>query len=423
MALIPVTIALLNLLLSLGRLYATFSQRRLIATVWFLISYFSFFELLLVFHGPFSHLSGMYGKMIYVNYDTIEYVSGYVLVCNILFAVSEMVVWRLFGRRCTDETWRVPRNFRLANAFRYIMAPVLIVSVAWYAIKMRGLGYAGYVGFKESNWPAVFTGASTPLISVCMMQRRYFWAMVATIPFIWFIFQMSIRSFALMSLIPVAAIVVYQRATAAESSKGGRAKFMIVAAGILSLLLCLGGLVSFFKSGHFEFPDAGLPQGMNVAVKQAAALKSYTGWNSLEIYGTNIISPFYRLFNVKIPRIISTPEHIAWLLEGVPPGGFSFFHFPMLWYSDAFVSFGAAGVFLGILWGVLISLAEAIMYRSSMLLAVLLPYYVWHWYMVCRGATDIATVQTAYCLYITIFFFMFARLFSAGGPAPRRETA
>ncbi len=398
--------AALNLLLSLYRLYATISKRRLVAVFWFLISYFSLFELLLVIGGTFSRMRGWNAQRIIVDENTIAYVAVYVFVCNTLFAISEMATWRLFGKNCDELTWWIPRDYGIANAFRYVLAPVLLFAAALYAFKMRGLGYTGYVEYKESNWPSVFMGSATPLIAVSMMQRRFLWVVVAMVPFIFFTIQMNIRSFALMSMIPAAIIFVYQLLTDPQYDNKKRTKLLIKSAFIVTLLVFFSGLVTYIKARHFELPDAGLPYGMNLAFQQTMKLKKFTEWNSLQIYSKNILSPFYRLFNIDIPRIVDTPQHIAWLLDGAPPGGRSYYHYPVLWYSDAYVSFGKAGVAMGILWGVLISLTEAVMYRSRILLGLLLPYYIWHWYMICRGATGIATVQIAYCLYITILIFL-----------------
>src|ERR1039457_2639299 len=133
-----VYIAALNLLLSLFRLRATLLQRRLVAVYWFLISYFSFFELILVFNGSFSRMRGWNAQRLYVSEDTIAYVAVYVFVCNTLFAFAEMATWRLFGKKCDELTWRIPKDYTIANAFRYFLAPVLLFAAALYAFKMRG---------------------------------------------------------------------------------------------------------------------------------------------------------------------------------------------------------------------------------------------------------------------------------------------
>jgi hypothetical protein len=404
-------LAILNLALCTGRFLKTLFERRLITAAWFLLSYFGLFMLLLTIEGPFRFLQGFTAQYVYIKEPTITFASGYMLICNLLFFVSEYLAWRLLGRKVVEQ-WELPRRDTTLSVLKGILACFLVGGTFFYWTKMKGLGYTQYVELMGTNWPIVFFWASGPLISICALQRRYFFAAIGTIPFLFFAYKLQVRSFALLSLIPAVIIFVMQVLYRSALLTSKRKAFRIVAGGLLAmaLLAVVSGFLTYTKSGKGGFPDAGLPYGMNMAIEGTQKTRVYTGWVSMRKYGENIVMPFYKLFNIELSRDIDTPTHIAHLIDGVPKLWPRYFHYPVLWYADAFVSFGNAGLLLGLLWGLIFSFFEYLIRRSALVLGLFLPFYVWHTYMFCRGATAIATVPFAYTFYVVLMVWCMATI-------------
>jgi hypothetical protein len=65
-----------------------------------------------------------------------------------------------------------------------------------------------------------------------------------------------------------------------------------------------------------------------------------------------------------------------------------------------------AGLWLPILWAGILTVWEAFMLRYPIMVALLLPYYAWHAYMLVRGAPAIATVPFSYAFYVSAFVFL-----------------
>jgi hypothetical protein len=382
-------------------------KRRLISAFWFLISYFSIFFCQLAVEGQFKIRQGFTGDIIAVNENTILNCVVFVFAFNILFALSEMTMWGLFSRG-NAIIWNLPQTPAI-TATRIILAIMLVVSGIWYFFKMQGLGYRGYVEFKGSNWPSVFFIASSGFIAFSALQKKYVTAFLGSVPFLFFMFALKVRSLALVSLIPATLIFLFQVYTADRK----KAKIRAVIYGIIILcgLLTISFFSDYYKGVKVTLPDSGMPFGFAAMVQKTLNLNQYTGWNSLQNYSVNILSPFYKLFRIDLPLSEDTPVYMAWLIDGVPKWWKIHFHYPALIYADAFVSFGRAGILLGLLWGAILSLMEVGMAKNSFFLGLFLPIYTWHTYMICRGAIAIAAGPFSYVFYILIILAVVIRFF------------
>lgn len=395
-------VAVINLAFCLLMAYFSLKQRRLTTVYWFLISYFSIFFCGLTVTGPFEHLRGFAGDYIKVQAETIYLCVVYAFFFNVLFALSEQIVWRLFSGGKTVE-WTLPRSTAV-NAMRLIFGVMLVVSLPLYFIKMRGLGYRGYVEYTGSNWPSVFFMASSVFIVLSALQRKYWLAFLATVPFLYFGFVFRVRSLALYSLIPALLVVFFQ--ISVKDGRLLRKRALWTAAICLAMLLSVSLVSDRLKGAGAGLPDSGMPYGMATMVQKTEELHHYMGMNSLHRYFVNLFMPFYKLFQLKLPTGEDTPTYMAWLIDGVPRSYRVFFHYPALVYTDAFISFGKAGVFLGLLWGAIASLMEAAMARHRLFLGVYLPIYTFHTYMICRGAIAIAAVPFTYHFYVITLVMM-----------------
>ena len=254
------------------------------------------------------------------------------------------------------------------------------------------------------EWAIVLFWASSPLITVIAMQKRWLPATVLCLPFIYFALHLQVRSFALLSLVPVIVVGFYQIANdPAARLRFARTIRYGVVGGIA--LVTLSIWVSKYKTGEVAFPDSGMPFGVVQVVTLADRFDARTGFNSLALYGWNYINPFMRLVGVMPPDLDDVPVVVARLLEGVPEDWPVYFHYPALLWTDAYLSFGWNGLWLAVLWAAIYCVWDAVMRQSPLVLALLLPYFVWHSYMWARGAIAIASVPIAYALYFSFFAF------------------
>ena len=405
---LSVAISAINLTFCVVRLWRALVTRRLIAVVWLLTAYFSLFLVLLALDGPYGMYRGFVGERVIVSTETIRYVCEYVLIFNILFAISEISVWKVMGLKRDQIKWQlITRDPRLSLA-KMAFLSFLIGGAILYWFTMQGLGYRSYVEFKESNWPIVFLWASSPWITFNVLQKKYFIGIIGTFPFLFFAVYLDIRSFALLSLVPAAIIFYFQSIEGVGGKKIKTTRLLAKGFAIFCIFVALSTAIMHKKSqdmnakGGEGLPDAGIVYGMGMAFEMTKKLDVYTGYNSLIKYSLNTVSPFLRLFQIETPVIEDTPVHIAFLIDGVPKGWAVYFHYPTLWYSDAYVSFGQSGLILAFLWGLILSLWERLMLKRPILIGLFLPFYVWHAYMLVRGATAGATVPFTYAIYIVI---------------------
>lgn len=431
---IAISIALLNLLVSVVRAWRALLTGRLVAVVWILVVYFSFFLVGLAIDGPFRQHRGFTGDVLLVKADTIRYVCSYVLTYNVLLAFGEIVTWRIFGLRRAKIQWELnPRKTSLTPLLVVFLA-LLIGGATGYWLIMEGSGYRTYVESRASNWPLVFFWASSPFITISVLQKNYLRAVLASLPFLFFAIYLDVRSFALLSLIPAAIIFYFQALHKIKVRRRKAIPLLVKGVVISAVLLALSAVVMHKKAGDMDtgnaggLPDAGMVYGMGMAFEMTNRIDEFTGYNSLIKYSLNAINPFLRLFNVEIPTIEDTPVHIAQLIDGVPKDYSAYLHYPALWYTDAYVSFGSGGVWLGLLWGILLSLWERLMLRRTLLIGLFLPFYTWHAYMLVRGAISIATVPFMYSIYIVAAVALTFMLLSSkqrrrypAGPAPLDE--
>jgi len=398
-----------NFLFCVQRLVMAFKSRRLSALVWALAAYFSFFFIFVILDGPFSKYRGFTGDTLYVRQHHIDYACYYITFFHLIFAVSERVVWKFLGVFPDRITWELPRYDRRLSAMRGIFFALLAVGGVLYWWQMRSLGYRDYVEYAGSNWSMVFLWASSPFITISMMQRRYWSAVLAAVPFVIFAVMLHVRSFALLSAIP-AVMIGYVHLWGHYQNKR-RLFSMVLAACILSGgLLGLSAVIMYQKGGHLKLPDSDMVYGTAIIIAATKHAEHHTGFNSLEGYGLNFVNPFFRLFGIERPKLIDTPVYMASLVDGVPKDWPVYYHYPTLWYADSFISFGGKGLVLAAFWALILTIWEVVILRYPAMIALMLPYYSWHTYMLIRGTPAIASVPFSYAFYISAMV-----LFAFGG--------
>ncbi len=398
-------IAIANSMFCLWRLYVAVKQGRLSAVVWTLAAYFSVLFIPVVVGGPFDNHRGFTGETFTIKQKTIAFTVYYVAAFHVLFAFTEAFAWKFIGISPVRIAWSLPRKHGGLFLIRGIFLVFLCAGGFLYWLKMRDLGYRDYVEYAGSNWPVIFLWASSPFITISMMQRRYWSAFFAGMPFMLFALMLHIRSFALLSLIP-AAVIAYFHLLTDNLHRHRLFTFTLKAGILLGLLLVLSAVIIHQKGGKISLPDSEMPYGTAIVIEAMKLDGVYTGFNSLTIYGLNIINPLIRLLDIQRPRMVDSPVYMAFLIDGVPENSSVYFHYPTLWYGDAYVSFGTNGLMLAALWAIVLTGWEAIMLRYPARIALMLPFYMWHTYMLIRGAPGIATTPVSYAVYISMLIFI-----------------
>ena len=402
---IELFVAMANLFFCLQRLLSTFKSGRLSAVVWALAVYFSFFFIFVMAAGPFSKYRGFTDDTLFVKQQTIDFSCYFIAAFHLIFGITEAIVWKLLGIPANRVTWELPRSQKHLSSLLGILLAFLCIGGSWYWWKMQGLGYRDYVEGVGSNWPQVFLWASSPFITISMMQRRYWAAALAGVPFILFAIMLNVRSFALLSLVPAVIIGLFHMWQESDTKRRLFSR-LIKASILLAGLLLLSAAIMQQKGAYVGLPDSDMAYGMPLIVEAVKLDNHYTGFNSLSIYGLNFINPFLKLLQIERPHLIDTPVYMASLVDGVPKDWPVYFHYPTLWYSDAYISFGIAGLALAALWALILTGWEAFIMRYPTMIALMLPYYAWHAYMLVRGAPGIASVPFSYAFYVSALVFL-----------------
>ncbi len=424
--------SIVNLVLCLLLLWHSARNARAVSLVWFMNAYFAWFFLLMSNNGPYSRSRGFTAELITVNQATIDYLAVYALACNVLFFIGYSILFSLSGGNRYPARWEADGSARWVRFAAHIYLAFLIVGSLLYWLKMRNLGYRGYVEFQfqGSNWPVVFLWASAPYACLMAMQKRFVLAVAATLPFMFFALHLNVRSFALLSLIPISIVFYFQKVRVAKKFGADSIKLFIKGLPIILILIATSIVITYNKQSRLHgvpdegqltgLPDSGLVYGAGLVF--SATLKSdiHLGFNSLQKYFVTLATPFVKLgtklMGIPAPLLEDTPVFMARVIDGVPKNYSVYHHYPVLWYSDAIVSFGQWGVILGLLWGAVAALWERFLRVSWTLCALLLPFYCWHMYMLIRGATAVAAVPISYAMYVSLLVFLLVRFFARPTP-------
>jgi hypothetical protein len=398
-------IAILNLLLCLLRFISTVKSQRIISLVWFLFAYFAVFFIPVSLTEKMTIVRGFIDSQVTVKEATFHNAIIFVFIFNLIFLISEFLIWRLLPFPKIRFNWRFSRISPQLTRLSYILFLFWLIGGVWYYIQTSSQGYRDYV--EGASWAIVFFWASSPLIPLMTMQRRRMFAIILCIPFLYFALHLQVRSFALLSLVPFLIVEFYQLIT----DSGSKAKFhRLIKFGLVSILILvvISIIVNQYKKGGGGiFPDSGMPFGVVQVMALSDYFHRFVGFDGIILYFWNYINPFMKLFFIPKPNITDTPVIIAQLLEGVPENWQVYFHYPALIWADAYISFAWDGLWLAVFWAGILCLWDLIMMRYPIFLVLLLPYFTWHNYMLVRGAIAIASVPIAYALYFSFFAFLF----------------
>lgn len=411
-------IAIVNLLICGWRMKASFSSGRLVSMAWALITYHSVFLVQLAIGGGFSKYRGFTNDYITVDEVTIWHLTAFALMFNLIFAAVEGGIGRFLhlGKQGRG-IWTIPVERQWLRNAQWMYAIFLVIGGLWYWLTIRGGGYRDYVEFTRSNWPLVFLWASAPLITILAMRKKIAIALIACLPFLFFAVYLKVRSFALLSVVPVFVVLYFQ---GTDIAVGKRRRFFrpLLAGGMIFVVfVAVSVLVTYKKAADIAglenapgevtgLPDAGMVYGSAIVFRHVDATGEVLGASGLWKYLWNLVSPFMRMFGKAPPEGMDPAVYMASIVDGVPLNSGIMFHYPTLWYSDAYLTFGVPGLLLAVLWGAIFSLAEWVMLRNQIVLAIFLPFFTWHIYMIIRGTPAIASVPFSYAAYMSVLVML-----------------
>jgi len=407
-----VFIAVLNFLLSTIRLLYCAKNKRLMSVIWFLIAYFSFFFIPVSFESSITHYRGFSGDSIIITKADIFKSILYVFIFNSLFFLTEWSVWKLIRIKINRDKWVFNRKNRYLRKLQFIYGLILIVSSIVYGITTQDHSYKDFIEYTGSNWGQVFLMASAPLLSISALRKQYLLAFLGVIPFVFFAVKLHVRSFALLSFIPIVIIYTLQAINDRGSNGLKKVKKLLFSMIMILSLIGLSSWIIASKRGDENFnilnvfPDSGMPYGTVMVMKLSDIHHVRTGFDSIYLYGLNLITPFRKVFQLPPPEIIDPPFVMSSLLDGIPKWWKNNLHYPTLWYSDAYLSFGMLGLFFSVFWGMVLVFWERLLMKNIFIFSLLIPYFSWHAYMLVRGAISGAVVPFSYSVYLVFLVAM-----------------
>ncbi|MCX6599989.1 MAG: hypothetical protein NT025_00275, partial [bacterium] len=243
---INLALALLNVILCWWRFVAALRARRLTSIPWFLLAYFSIFFIPVSLEESISWTRGFFAEAVTAGPEEIHRAILFVVLFNMVFSFADKVGELLIARRGPQAIWILPSRTATLNKLSRILGGLWVVGSAWYFWTTRTQNYRDYV--EGSSWAIVLFWASSPLITMLAMQKRWLPATVLCVPFIYFALHLQVRSFALLSLVPVIVVGFYQIA----SDPAARLRFArTIRYGVVGgiALVTLSIWVSKYKTG------------------------------------------------------------------------------------------------------------------------------------------------------------------------------
>lgn len=404
-------VLLLNFLLCCWRLIATLRMKRLISGVWFLTSYFAICMMVFGADTPIKHHANFSGSMWTIQLESIHSNIIFVLFFNTLLAVGEIVT-NFFMRRTVPDIKHIkPIQHALLERLNLIYGLMLVIGGCLYGIKMWGLGYSDYVEYKSSNWPAVIFLSSAPFITISFVLRRYLFGVLGVLFFIYFAISLQVRSFVLFSVMPAAVIIILIHFHGKSISIWNSFKRLGMPVMLILLLASFGAYLIYQRTGKLYLPESGLPIGMHIIMDKIRHGAATVEWNSFKVMLQGLAMPILKIFKIDFGVKFDTPAYFASIYEGFWGKTERYFHYPVLWYADAYAAFRDWGLLIGLFWGILLAVVERLVVQSLLTFCIFIPYYVWMAYFLVRGAIGNAFLSISYEVYLNLVMLVFILLF------------
>ncbi len=394
-----------NIVLCLWRLIVSLKHKRLISFMWLLSFYFSIAIFVNGVDSVIIHNARFSGARWLISEDSQKSNVSFVLMFNCALVLGELLFFKFYKFKLPLLNTANIQIYKILNIFRLSYGVVLIASSLLYYLKMRGLGYTDYVEFKHSNWPFVFLFAASPFVTFSYVLNKKISVLFALSVFLFFAFYLNVRSFLLISFLPFLFCFIIKTCQISEFWKYGNfSKFSRYLLSF-SIFIIVGSILGYQRSGMITLPEFGLPVGMHIIMDRFRDGFDSTGFNSLLVFMYGLLMPVYKIFDFQPPFVIDTPAIFAAIYEGFESKPTNYYHYPVLWYADAYASFQSYGFLMGFFWGAVLVTYEKLISISMLTFLIFIPFYSWTVYFLVRGAVGNSINSISYPFYLSLIIF------------------
>lgn len=389
-----------NIYLCITQIRRALRERSLSAFVWVFLCYFAVlspFELIL--RSPF--LEGYSGyERVFEDADYLR-AMAFMFSANVCLALGYSLGGEGPGERLSNYAVSSRNHF-----YRMAMPLLLAAYVAGFFLFFKtagGMGYTEFVEYQGSNWGLVLVYLSSPAICLLSMRKRYGLAAVMALPYVYFSVVLQVRSFFVFSLLPIVVIYYLDNKPASLGLTLSRRGIGFFA--VLVGLLLANFVVTQNKTGQISLPEQQLLRNFIQVSARIAEDGGFTGFDSTIRLLYGVIAPLGAIFNYQPALPDDVQVYFARLIFGASTLS-GYFHYPSLWYADAYASFGWLGALVGLAIGGWLRVAEKAISFSKISFSLFLPFYIWNVYMILRGAMGNSVAAISYPLYMAALLYL-----------------
>lgn len=400
-------VILFNIVLCIRELIKSHRRKELTVMVWLLILYFSIVTLYSI-NSTKEHYFGWTNRLMIISNDDHVEVALYMLVSNILLSLGYKIARLLIQLPMSPKGYYIAKNNEMANWLIIFYSALLLLGATLYYLTSAGMSYTDFVEYKGSNWGLVFLYVSASLIPILLLQKKTIPAILVAAIFVFFAVSLTIRSFFLYSLFTAIATIYF-----AINTKGDNFRKFLFKPQVLIIILTgvvFIGIISTKRESNEALPEQIVVDSMIALITIISNSEIYTDIDSIKHFLWGFIAPFSKSLGIEKPIAQDVQEYFAGLLFGYTNSD-TFRHYPSLWYSDSYSSFGWYGILFGLVWAPLLYMFEYLIRTSKLALAIFMPVYIWFVYMLIRGAIGISFLAISYPTYINIAIYIFMPLF------------
>lgn len=395
-------LALINLIFCWSRVIGSHKNKRIFVFIWVMLLYFSIL-MIVSLHGELRFTEGFSGNVVEYSYRDVAYIYLFVLAGNFFIAVGQLLSEKTVKLSSFSFAVIGKRNV-VAVTLTWVLLVLFLIGALLFYKQSQGIGYAGFVEYEGSNWGLVLLYSSSSLICILLMRGKYVAAAAVVSVFVYFAIVLQIRSFFIFSIFVVLSILYLKYWDGTLVVNGRRNGFKAIAFIILLLMLSINFVISYAKTGEFVFPESGLVNLMIHVIYKLSNGYELTGFDSIERFLYGLYKPIAAVVGYAPNLSEDVQVYFSRLVFGFESWDV-FFHYPSLWYSDAYSSFGFWGVLFGLFWGYWFSTLEKIIRCNKVIFSLFLPLFLWNMYMVMRGAVGNSTAAISYAIYINLALY------------------
>lgn len=402
MLLIIVLIASLNLIFCLYRMSVSLKRERFISVAWLLISYYAALILIEVSSGDMFFMFGSTG--VGWRHNSEDYLGSvlFISICNVTFCVGESFFAKIFE---IDGGFRGKSLKHGGEFLLYLYVVVFVVSFFVYINKMSGASYRDYVEYSQSDWSRVFLFSSLSVFTISLLKNVKFVVLVVFSCMAYLSYVLQVRSFIVPLILCAIFVAIINRGLILGKLRGiKKASYYVL---FLITVFVVFGAISYKKIGQLVLPEIMLPKYLLIVIDKIRYGSDTLGFNSIYGFLHGCALPWIKLFSfASLSPDADTPVYAASLIFDTTNFQGVYYHFPVLWYGDAYISFGSYGAFLGFFWGFILVVTEYVLKKNELIFVMFSQFYAWLLFFIIRGAIANSTISISYAFYMQLLFYL-----------------